>query len=66
MGRSPGDRVRLLAHPPAPDVRALLVWNKDGAYSALSRAPFFTVHEEIYVLGDGWELDDELLPCDRC
>ena len=48
--------------PRPPDVRALLVWNKDGAYSALSRAPFFTVHEEIYVLGDGWELDDELLP----
>lgn len=42
--------------------RALLVWNKDGCYSALSRNPFFTVHEEMYVMGDGWSLDPSLLP----
>ena len=44
------------------NVKALLIWNKDGCYSALSRAPFFTVHEEVYVLGDDWPLDDSRLP----
>lgn len=42
--------------------RAVLVWNKDGCYSALSRSPFFTVHEEIYIVGDGWSLDGDRLP----
>ena len=41
---------------PAP-LRALLIWNKDGAYSAMLRSPFFTVHEEIYVLGDGFPME---------
>ncbi len=35
-------------------VHALLIWHKEGAYSALSRAPFFTNHEEIYALGSIW------------
>lgn len=35
-------------------VHALLIWHKEGAYSALSRAPFFTNHEEIYALGADW------------
>ena len=48
-------------HRPA-DVRAVLVWNKDGCYSALSRSPFFTVHEEVYVVGGGWTLADDFLP----
>ena len=37
--------------PRPSGVKSLLVWNKDGAYSARCRAPFFTVHEEVYVLG---------------
>lgn len=37
-----------------PDnVHALLIWHKDGAYSGPLRAPFFTNHEEIYVIGKG-------------
>ena len=38
-------------------LRALLIWNKEGAYSALCRSAFFTVHEEIYITGDGWLAD---------
>jgi len=33
---------------------ALLIWNKEGAYSAMSNGPFFTNHEEIYALGSDW------------
>jgi DNA modification methylase len=40
---------------PRPDasLKALLVWHKEGSYSGPSRAPFFTNHEEIYVMGAG-------------
>ena len=41
---------------PGP-LRALLIWHKEGAYSALCRSAFFTVHEEIYIVGDGWLVD---------
>lgn len=37
--------------PRPPGVHALLVWHKEGAYSGPLVAPFFTNHEEIYVLG---------------
>lgn len=33
---------------------ALLIWHKEGAYSAMSNGPFFTNHEEIYALGSSW------------
>jgi predicted RNA methylase len=33
------------------DVHALLIWHKEGAYSGPLVAPFFTNHEEIYVIG---------------
>ena len=37
-------------------IRSLLIWHKEGSYSGPSNAPFFTNHEEIYVLGDGeWQ-----------
>ena len=42
-------------------LHALLVWHKDGAYSALSRGPFFTNHEEIYALGSEWPTPDKPL-----
>lgn len=35
-------------------IKSLLIWNKEGAYSGPSAAPFFTNHEEIYVIGEGW------------
>lgn len=35
-------------------VRSLLIWNKEGAYSGPLNAAFFTNHEEIYVVGEGW------------
>lgn len=35
-------------------VRSLLIWHKAGAFSGPLNAAFFTNHEEIYVLGDGW------------
>jgi len=35
-------------------VRSLLIWNKEGAYSGPLNAAFFTNHEEIYVIGEGW------------
>ena len=35
-------------------VRSLLIWHKEGAYSGPLNAAFFTNHEEIYVLGEGW------------
>jgi hypothetical protein len=38
-----------IARPPG--VRALLIWHKDGAYSGPLVAPFFTNHEEVYILG---------------
>lgn len=42
---------------PRPErLHALLVWHKEGAYSALTRAPFFTNHEEIYALGNDWPM----------
>lgn len=45
-----------------PDrLHALLIWHKEGAYSALSHAPFFTNHEEIYVLGSEWPTPDKPL-----
>jgi DNA modification methylase len=34
-------------------LKALLIWHKEGSYSGPSRTPFFTNHEEIYVLGSG-------------
>lgn len=34
--------------------RQVLVWNKAGAFSATTVCAFFTVHEEIYVLGEGF------------
>ena len=42
--------------PRPAGVRSLLIWNKEGSYSALCRAPFFTVHEEVYVLGHDWPM----------
>ena len=35
-------------------VRSLLVWHKEGAYSGPLNAAFFTNHEEVYVIGEGW------------
>lgn len=35
---------------------ALLIWHKEGAYSGMLRAPFFTNHEEIYALGSSWPI----------
>jgi DNA modification methylase len=32
-------------------VHALLIWHKDGAFSGPLNAPFFTNHEEMYVIG---------------
>jgi len=37
-----------------PDCRSLLIWDKQGCFSGPLRAPFFTSHEEIYVLGKGF------------
>jgi hypothetical protein len=38
-----------------PDgVRSLLIWNKAGSFSGPLNAAFFTNHEEIYVIGEGW------------
>jgi site-specific DNA-methyltransferase (adenine-specific) len=35
-----------------PDhVHAMLIWHKEGAYSGPLVAPFFTNHEEVYVIG---------------
>ncbi len=42
-------------------LHALLVWHKEGAYSAMLRAPFFTNHEEIYALGSDWPMPDKPL-----
>lgn len=39
--------------PRPPNVRSLLVWHKEGAYSGPLNAAFFNNHEEIYVLGSG-------------
>lgn len=39
---------------PRPDgVLSLLVWDKAGAFSGPANCAFFTVHEEIYILGKG-------------
>ena len=35
-------------------VRSLLVWHKAGSFSGPLNAAFFTNHEEIYVIGEGW------------
>jgi len=35
-------------------VRTLIVWDKRGANSGPLNAAFFTSHEEIYVIGEGW------------
>lgn len=35
-------------------VRSLLIWHKQGAFSGPLNAAFFTNHEEIYVIGEGW------------
>lgn len=40
--------------PRPQGVRSLLIWNKEGAYSGPLKAAFFTNHEEIYVMGEGW------------
>ena len=40
---------------PRPDgVRSLLIWHKEGSYSGPLNAAFFTNHEDIYVMGEGW------------
>ena len=40
---------------PRPEaVRSLLIWHKEGAYSGPLNAAFFTNHEEVYVIGEGW------------
>lgn len=36
------------------DVRSLLIWNKQGAAPGPLNAAFFTNHEEICVIGEGW------------
>lgn len=47
---------------PRPDrVHGLLIWNKQGAYSALCRAAFFTNHEEVYALGSEWPIPEKPL-----
>lgn len=40
--------------PRPPNVRSLLIWHKEGAYSGPLNAAFFTNHEDIYVIGEGW------------
>lgn len=35
-------------------VRSLLIWHKEGSYSGPLNAAFFTNHEDIYVMGEGW------------
>lgn len=35
------------------NVHALLIWHKEGAYSGPLVAPFFTNHEEVYIIGKG-------------
>jgi site-specific DNA-methyltransferase (adenine-specific) len=40
--------------PRPPAVHAMLIWHKAGAYTGPTVAPFYTNHEEIYVLGKGW------------
>lgn len=46
---------------PAADLKALLIWHKEGSYSGPSRTPFFTNHEEIYVFGEGaWPVGNPL------
>ena len=42
-------RVKRPAH-----CKAILIWHKEGAYSAMSTGPFFTNHEEIYAVGASW------------
>lgn len=37
-----------------PNVRSMLIWHKEGSYSGPLNAAFFTNHEEIYVIGEGW------------
>lgn len=32
----------------------LLIWHKGNASSGVANCAFFTVHEEIYAIGDGW------------
>lgn len=34
------------------NVRSLLIWHKEGAYSGPLNAAFFNNHEEIYIIGD--------------
>ena len=36
------------------EVRSLLIWHKAGAFSGPLNAAFFTNHEEVYVIGEGW------------
>jgi site-specific DNA-methyltransferase (adenine-specific) len=46
---------------PSTALKALLIWHKEGSYSGPSRAPFFTNHEEIYVMGEGvWPVGSPL------
>lgn len=42
-------------------LHSLLIWHKDGAFSGLLRAPFFTNHEEIYALGSSWPMPNKPL-----
>ena len=37
-----------------PNVRSMLIWHKEGSYPGPLNAAFFTNHEEIYVIGEGW------------
>lgn len=40
---------------PRPEgVRSFLIWHKEGGYSGPLNAAFFTNHEDIYVMGEGW------------
>jgi hypothetical protein len=40
--------------PRPPKVRHLLIWHKIGRNPGPLNAPWFSAHEEIYVLGDGF------------
>ena len=40
--------------PRPSGVRSLLIWHKEGSYSGPLNAAFFTNHEDIYVMGEGW------------
>ena len=37
-----------------PECASVLVWDKQGCFSGPLKAPFYTCHEEIYVIGKGF------------